>query len=84
VSVVDKMIYSVLFALRLEEVLLMGTFPVINSIATTLFKFKAGQESQTSTFCLPFLICYVLDTPISMGHDTRSLNDLYNIMAKKN
>ena len=36
------MIYSVLFALGLEEVLLMGTFPVINNIATTVFKFKAG------------------------------------------
>jgi len=39
---VDKLIYSVLFALRLEEVLLMGKFPVINSIVTTVFKLKAG------------------------------------------
>jgi hypothetical protein len=42
VSVMDKLIYSELFALRLEEVLLMGTSPIVSLLATTVFKFTAG------------------------------------------
>jgi cation transporter-like permease len=57
---VDKLVYTVLFALRLEETLLMETMlPVINSIATTVSKFKDGKENQILNFCLIsfYLLC---------------------------
>jgi hypothetical protein len=78
------MVYSVLFALRLEEVLLMGTFPVANSIAIQFLNLKQDERARLQLFFFFFFFYYVLDTLISVGHDGRSLNDLCNIMAKKN
>lgn len=49
----DKLIDSVLFAVRLEETLLMEMmFPVVHSIAKLVSKFKPGRESQVLIFFL--------------------------------
>jgi hypothetical protein len=44
----------VLFALRLEEVLLMGTFPVLNSIATTFLNLKLDKKARLQLFVYLF------------------------------